>query len=66
MPEILTLAEVSKRIGVSTTTLRIQAENGVLRGIVKGGVWLTTPAEADRYAREHKGKPGRKRKRNQM
>lgn len=58
--ELLTLREASDRIGVSVSTLRTQAEKGTLTAILKGNTWLVLASEADRYAAEHKGKPGRK------
>lgn len=60
--DVLTLEEASERIGVAVSTLRRQARDGVLRASRKGYTWLVTFEEIDRYAREHKGKPGRKRK----
>lgn len=60
--EVLTLMDVGKRIGVSASTLRKSAEIGTLTATKLGKTWLVTAEEADRYARENKGKPGRKRK----
>lgn len=58
--EVLTLVEAGARIGVSPHTLRRSAEAGTLRADKKGKTWLVTAEEADRYARENKGRPGRK------
>lgn len=60
--EVLTLIDVGERIGVSASTLRKSAEAGTLAAIKMGKTWLVTADEADRYARENKGKPGRKAK----
>lgn len=62
--ELLTLVEASERIGVSVSTLRKQAEAGTLQAMLKGKTWLVYAREADRYAREHKGKPGRRPKKD--
>jgi excisionase family DNA binding protein len=58
--EVLTLVEAGERIGVSPHTLRRSAEAGTLHADKKGKTWLVTADELDRYARENKGKPGRK------
>jgi len=58
MGDLLDLKAAGARIGVSPHTLRGQARKGVLAATLVGHTWLTTAAEADRYAREHKGKPG--------
>lgn len=59
---VLTLKEAEERIGVSHVTLQKQAQKGVLHAVLIGKQWLVTVDEIDRYAREHKGKPGRPRK----
>ncbi|GEM_PF-5883573 len=59
---VLTLREAEERIGVSHVTLQKQAQKGALRAVLVGMQWLVTVEEIDRYAREHKGKPGRPRK----
>lgn len=59
---VLTPREAEARIGVSHVTLQKQARQGVLRAVLIGKQWLVTVEEIDRYAREHKGKPGRPRK----
>jgi excisionase family DNA binding protein len=58
--ELLTLQEASERVGVSVSTLREQAQKGVLKASLRGRVWLVLASELDRYVNEHKGKPGRK------
>ena len=60
--EVLTLKEASARIGVAVSTLRMQAERGVLQATLRGKTWLVLATEVDRYEREHKGKKGRPRK----
>lgn len=61
--KVLTLKEAEERIGVSHVTLQKQAQKGALHAVLVGMQWLVTVEEIDRYAREHKGKPGRPRKR---
>jgi len=58
--EVITLREASKRIDVSVSTLRKQAEAGTLSAMLMGKTWVVTLPEIERYARENKGKPGRK------
>jgi excisionase family DNA binding protein len=57
---VLTLVEAGERIGVSPHTLRRSAETGTLCAVKMGKTWIVTVDEVDRYARENKGKPGRK------
>ncbi len=56
--EVLTLQQASERIGVSHETLQKQVKRGVLRAELLGRQWVVTANELQRYAREHKGKPG--------
>lgn len=57
---MLTLKQASARIGVAISTLRMQAKRGVLRATLMGTTYVVAASEVDRYARENKGKPGRK------
>jgi excisionase family DNA binding protein len=57
--ELLTLKEASERIDVSVSTLREQAQKGVLKAMLRGKTWLVWAADADEYAKNHKGKVGR-------
>lgn len=57
---LLTLQEASEQVGLSVSTLREQAQKGVLKADLRGRVWLVLASELERYARENKGKPGRK------
>jgi excisionase family DNA binding protein len=58
--EVLTLKQAAERIGVSVSTLRMQAERGTLDAILMGRTWVVTLPEIERYERENKGRPGRK------
>ncbi len=58
--EVLTLRQASEQIGVAISTLRKQAESGTLNALLVGKTWVVTAEEVERYARENKGKPGRK------
>jgi excisionase family DNA binding protein len=58
--EVLTISQAAARLGLSRKTLWLQINRGALRATQVGSVWLVTAVELDRYARENKGKPGRK------
>ncbi len=58
--EVLSLVDAGERLGVSAHTLRRSVLRGTLRGVKVGKTWLVTAEEVERYARENKGKPGRK------
>lgn len=60
--ELLTLKEASERIDVSVSTLREQAQKGVLKAMLRGKTWLVWESDADDYAKNHKGNVGRPRK----
>lgn len=57
---VLTLREAAERLGVSSTTLRVQVRNGKLhaesRQEARGPVWYVSEAECARYAAESKGR----------
>jgi excisionase family DNA binding protein len=57
--DILTLAEAADELGLGSSTLRHQAQKGVLRARLIGKTWVTTKAELDRYRSEHLGRAGR-------
>lgn len=52
----MTLSEAAAALGVAAVTLRAQVKNGSLRAEKVGHQWVVTPAELDRYARDHLGK----------
>jgi hypothetical protein len=64
MDGYMTLTELADKIGVKAGTLRRQVLLGVLKASKVGtgahAVWLVSDEEAERYARDHAGKPGRK------
>jgi excisionase family DNA binding protein len=57
--DILTLAEAAEQLGLGSSTLRHQAQKGVLRARLIGKTWVTTKAEVARYRHEHLGQVGR-------
>ena len=59
----LTLAQAAVELGVSSSTLRHQAQAGRLRATLIGKTYVVTAAEIDRYRRESLGQPGRPEKR---
>ncbi len=60
----MTLEELAQRLGLkSTGSLRVQIARGSLRATRVGKrTFVVSETEADRYAREHAGKPGRRSK----
>jgi excisionase family DNA binding protein len=58
-PAFLTLAEAAASLGVAASTLRHQAQSGRLRATLAGKTYIVTPAEVERYRREHLGRVGR-------
>ena len=54
----MTIAEAAERLGLDPSTLRRQAEKGVLRASRLGPIWVVTPREVERYRREHLGRIG--------
>ncbi len=57
---MLTLSQAAERLGLSRKTLWLQVDRGVLHATRIGSVWLVTESEMERYARDHRGKPGGK------
>jgi excisionase family DNA binding protein len=55
MPQgrMLTIAEAAELLGVRPDTLRQQAGKKILRARKPGRDWLVSPAEVERYGREH-------------
>jgi hypothetical protein len=54
-----TLAEAAVELGVAPSTLRHQAQTGVLRAELFGKTYVVTAGEIERYRRDHLGKAGR-------
>ena len=52
----MTLAEAAASLGVTAATLRQQIAAGSLRARKVGRDWHVTPAEVERYRRDHLGK----------
>lgn len=56
----VTLPELAERLGLqSAGALRTQIARGVLHAVKEGRDWFVPDEEADRYAREHRGKRGK-------
>jgi excisionase family DNA binding protein len=45
----MTLQEAAARLGLASSTLRVQVRNGKLRATKKGRDWHVTPTEVERY-----------------
>jgi hypothetical protein len=62
MDKYMTLEELAERLGLkSTGSLRVQIQRGSLRAERVGKrTFVVSDEEAERYARDHAGKPGRK------
>lgn len=63
MEGFMTLQELAQRLNLTSTDgLRHQIRRGVLSaekiGTGAHAIWLITEEEADRYAREHRGRQG--------
>lgn len=58
MDDLLTIPQLAALLGVSPVTLRMQIRRGVLHAEKHGRDWFVAGAEAERYAREHRGKHG--------
>lgn len=54
------LTEAAVLLEVAASTLRHQAQAGVLRATLVGKTYVVTDAEIERYRRDHLGRPGRK------
>jgi excisionase family DNA binding protein len=50
----MTLTQAAQVLGLSPETLRVQIRNGKLVATKHGRDWWVTPAEVQRYAKEHK------------
>jgi excisionase family DNA binding protein len=59
MPSLFTLAEAANSLGVSSSTLKHQAQKGVLHATLMGKTYIVTAEEIARYRREHLGKTRR-------
>lgn len=59
MEGYLTLPQLAARLGLkSTGGLRTQIMRGVLKAEKFGNMWVVTEAEAARFVRAHRSKPG--------
>jgi len=59
MASLFTLAEAANSLGVSSSTLKHQAQKGVLHATLMGKTYIVTAEEIARYRREHLGKTRR-------
>ena len=62
MEKLLTLAQAAVELGVAASTLRHQVAKGALRADLIGKTYVITPAELERYRRDHLGHIGRPKK----
>ena len=51
---LITLPMAAEILKMSPTTLRIQAEKGVLKADKLGRDWVVYSSEVERYAKEHR------------
>lgn len=58
--ELLGLRAAAEKLGLSPTTLRIQAAKGVLQAYKIGRDWVVYPSELERYAAEHRRQSAKK------
>lgn len=58
IPDMHSLPEAAKLLGVSPKTLRAQIKNGALTARKVSRDWYVTPEEVDRYRREHRRTTG--------
>ena len=63
--EFFTLVEAGEQVGLSPNTLRAQIKNGVLPASKIGKTFVVRPKDLDRYMREHAGRPGRPKKKEE-
>lgn len=49
----MTSMEVSDRLHITDSTIRAQVGKGKLSGEKRGGIWIFTVDEVERYAREN-------------
>lgn len=59
-PELLTLRDAARLLGLSASTLAHQARIGHLRARKLGDLWIVEPREVERYRAESRGRPGRR------
>ena len=52
--QLIGLRAAAEKLGLSPTTLRIQAAKGVLQAYKIGRDWVVYPSEVERYAANHK------------
>jgi hypothetical protein len=55
---LLSLRDAGASLGLSPNTLRVQINNGILKGSKIGRDWVVTSDEVERYRREVQGKYG--------
>lgn len=48
--------EAATQLQVTDSTIRAQIKKGKLKGEKRGGIWLLTPGEVSRYARENQSR----------
>jgi excisionase family DNA binding protein len=58
--ELLGLRAAAEKLGLSPTTLRIQAAKGVLQAYKIGRDWVVYPSELERYAIKHRRQSAQK------
>ena len=56
----MTTTEVAERLGIASTTVRRQIEQGCIAARKVGRDWHVTPREVERYRARSLGRPGRK------
>ena len=54
----MTLTEAAAKLGVTADTLRQQIHKGAIKARKLGPLWWVTPAEVERYRREHRRERG--------
>lgn len=60
--KLLTLAQAAAQLGLAASTLRVQVNKGKLKAELIGKTYVVTPAEVERYRRDHQGQIGRPKK----
>jgi len=53
---LMTLAQASGALGITTSTLRVQVWRKKLKATKFGTTWVVTSAEVERYRKENLGK----------
>lgn len=59
MKKLMSLADAERELGLAANTLRRQVHLGRLEATLVGKTYVVTPAEVERYRREHRGQRGR-------